>query len=252
MKQLLSTLLIGGWITTWLLGSAAAQDPVDLKVLLDLEDQQPSVVVVMDIESGWHAYGKLSDATPGIETEVSFSYPDGVQPKGELQRPEGEPYEKDFETLLLKGKSKFRQQITIDPSNEERTLKIKIRYQVCNDRLCQPPKTVTKTLSVPASQSTADDSAKIQDDPFVFDNQWFEPPKQLMVNGSPLNTFAKKSYPSPALYDIDSDGQTELIVGDISGAILVYERTDASDGLTWKQHRVLKNVEGKEISVNNW
>ena len=55
-------------------------------------------------------------------------------------------------------------------------------------------------------------------------------------------------------YDIDADGQLELVVGDIFGSLNVYENqneTGKGDPV-WSQHVGLKSTEGKPIKVSNW
>ena len=224
------------------------QNPVQVDAKLALAGPKAAqVVVTLDIESGWHAYGKLSEETPGIETTVKFTFPEGVQSQGELNRPEGIPYSKDLATSLLVGKSIFQQSIAIEPADKDREIVVKVRYQVCNETSCLPPKTVERKIAVPANAEP-----EIPDDPFEFDSKWFEAPARLTVKGKPLNSFAKKLYPSPAIFDIDNDGQDELVVGDIFGSLNIYESTDSKDDLTWQAHRSLKNSDGKAIKVNNW
>ena len=44
-----------------------------------------------------------------------------------------------------------------------------------------------------------------------------------MVAGKPLNSTARKMYPSPAIFDVDNDGKMELVVSDIFGSLTIYE-----------------------------
>ncbi|MCO6457768.1 MAG: hypothetical protein J5I93_20885 [Pirellulaceae bacterium] len=88
----------------------------------------------------------------------------------------------------------------------------------------------------------------------TFDNAFFEAPVRLMVGDQPLNAQAAQMYPSPAMYDVDADGQMELVVGDIFGSLNVYEnqnRTGQGDPV-WSQHRTLKTARGEPIKVSNW
>ena len=75
-----------------------------------------------------------------------------------------------------------------------------------------------------------------------------------MVGDTPLNVAAKQMYPSPAFYDVDNDGQTELVVGDIFGSLNVYENTnDSGKGdPVWSKHTSLETAEGEKIKVSNW
>ena len=87
----------------------------------------------------------------------------------------------------------------------------------------------------------------------AFANQHFEAPFRLMVKDAPLNTAAKQMYPSPAMYDVDQDGQDELIVGDIFGRLNVYEnQNDAKGDPVWSSHYALNTADGEAIKVSNW
>jgi hypothetical protein len=86
------------------------------------------------------------------------------------------------------------------------------------------------------------------------DSDYFEAPLRLMVGDTPLNTSAKQMYPSPAVYDVDSEGKVELVVGDIFGSLRVYENeNDTGKGdPVWSKHVALKTADGDPIKVSNW
>lgn len=87
----------------------------------------------------------------------------------------------------------------------------------------------------------------------AFVNAHFEAPFRLMVDDKPLNSAAKQRYPSPAMYDVDNDGQLELVVGDIFGSMNVYENKGDSGGdPVWNKHYALKSADGEAIKVSNW
>ena len=89
--------------------------------------------------------------------------------------------------------------------------------------------------------------------PPEFVNATFEAPFRLMVGDSPVNTAAKQMYPSPAMFDVDNDGQSELIVGDIFGGLNVYENQNDGDGdPIWSSHTALTSTDGEAIKVSNW
>jgi hypothetical protein len=79
----------------------------------------------------------------------------------------------------------------------------------------------------------------------------FEPPVRLLSEGMPLNQQEKLLYPSPVLCDIDGDGQTELVVGDLWGKLRVYPPAGKRGELTWGKGTVLK-AQGKDLVVPNW
>lgn len=72
----------------------------------------------------------------------------------------------------------------------------------------------------------------------------FGAPEALTTNGKSMTGIL---YPSPALRDIDGDGKSELLIGDLRGFIQVAE----GDGLAWGKLEQLKS--GKEpLKLHNW
>ena len=68
-----------------------------------------------------------------------------------------------------------------------------------------------------------------------------------------LNDAARQMYPSPAMFDIDRDGQLELVVGDIFGSLNVYENlSDEKSDPVWSTHIPLKLSDGEKVKVSNW
>jgi hypothetical protein len=82
----------------------------------------------------------------------------------------------------------------------------------------------------------------------------FASPVRLTVDGKPLNQSVKQMYPSPAMYDVDDDGQLELVVGDIFGRLYVYENQNRSrkGDPVWSKEQALNSRDGKPIKVSNW
>ena len=59
---------------------------------------------------------------------------------------------------------------------------------------------------------------------------------------------AEKDYPSPATYDVDGDGKVELVLGDIFGALLVYENENEGGGdPVWLAFKSLTSHDGEEL-----
>lgn len=117
--------------------------------------------------------------------------------------------------------------------------------------------TAESTTAGSASSQPAETAAKADPkppaEPPKFTNAYFEAPLRLMVDDQPLNSLAKQMYPSPAMYDVDNDGQQELIVGDIFGRLNVYENKNEGDGdPVWNKHYALKSADGENIKVSNW
>ena len=119
--------------------------------------------------------------------------------------------------------------------------KVAPKTPATSENVVIPPNPATKTKA--AAKPTRPE----------FVNATFEPPFRLMVKNEPLNTAAKQMYPSPAIYDVDNDGQNELIVGDIFGSLNVYENMNSDGGdPIWSSHYALTTADGKAIKVSNW
>ena len=76
----------------------------------------------------------------------------------------------------------------------------------------------------------------------------FEQPVELLSNGIPINADA---YPSPTLYDLDGDGQRELVIGGISGNITSTKK--AGEELTiWGETAPVLTANGDPLKLENW
>lgn len=106
----------------------------------------------------------------------------------------------------------------------------------------------------PAQQPDTRQAADADASQAQFENRHFEAPERLMVGDQPLNAETRQMYPSPAVYDVDSDGQAELVVGDIFGSLQVYENqnTSGKGDPVWGKPTRLETAEGTPIKVPNW
>jgi len=60
-------------------------------------------------------------------------------------------------------------------------------------------------------------------------------------------------YPSPAIFDVDNDGQDELVIGTIFGRLVFSENTNASAGdPIWSEPEPIETTEGEPLKLNNW
>ena len=82
------------------------------------------------------------------------------------------------------------------------------------------------------------------------DDARFAEPVLLTEDGAPLGRGLL--YPSPALYDVDADGDDELIAGDLFGYLYVFERLDGDDTLAWGEREKLAGRDGEDLKFNNW
>jgi hypothetical protein len=115
-----------------------------------------------------------------------------------------------------------------------------------------PPTPVANEAVEPPTDPTAKTETVAKAQP-EFVNATFEAPFRLMVGNRPLNTAAKQMYPSPAMFDVDHDGKSELVIGDIFGSLNVYENQNDADGdPVWSSHHALTSTTGDAIKVSNW
>ena len=85
------------------------------------------------------------------------------------------------------------------------------------------------------------------------DNQ-FESPICIKAGDKILNADGAMLYPSPAIFDVDQDGNDELVIGTIFGKIFACENSNASSvgDPVWGNPKALKTKDGKELKLNNW
>ncbi|MFT4541430.1 MAG: hypothetical protein ACI841_000268 [Planctomycetota bacterium] len=86
-----------------------------------------------------------------------------------------------------------------------------------------------------------------QDAPATDTNVRFADPIMVMAGDKPLTGM----YPSPRLYDIDRDGQVELVIGDLIGRIEYAEKTAGEDLGAWGKLKAYETGERK-LKFNNW
>lgn len=192
-----------------------------------------TVEVEFRIQPGWHTYLDVAEGSTSPKTTVELTLPDGADFAGPWTRPTGLPDVKQPGNVLLKGAATFSREVNAAAGG---TIGVKVRYQACDAEKCLRPKTVRTEAVLPRRPRSL-----------------FAAPEMLFVNDAPLNTAARQMYPSPAMYDVDNDGQTELIVGDIFGRLNVYENTQQGKGdPVWAPHVPLASADGEPIRVSNW
>lgn len=207
-----------------------------------------AITVEMAIEDGWHAYASVPDGQPYTLTTTKLQLPEAATPSSEWNRPVGLLDPNEPEIRHYEGTVQFSRSVDVMPTDKPMRVGVVVEYQVCKGFVCQPPQEVTTFVTIPGPN----DPAASTDGEFV--NKYYEAPTRLMVGDQPLNVEARQMYPSPAMYDVDNDGQIELIVGDIFGTLNVYENenTTGSGEPVWSRHTALKTAEGKQIKVSNW
>lgn len=219
---------------------------------IDNQDSEFQLIVNVKISDGWHIYDSVPEGNPSPVTELELELPEGVSQVGQWQRPDSHPDHLDPEVKVITGDAEFVCTLKIEPSDAARTAKVAVRFQICSEKMCQPPKTETLEVNIPATETESTDA---NPEPPKFENELFDAPIRLMVGNDPLNVAARQKFPSPAMYDVDHDGQLELVVGDISGHINFYENENENDseaGPKWAAHEPLKSNDGEPIRVHNW
>lgn len=129
---------------------AGAQDLVTYKAGLPeviKAGKEFSVTVDMNIEAGHHIYApSTNNAGAGlVETKISFELPDGFSKEGPPKWPKPMVYGA-YE--VFKGSSVKAVQILKAGKPGIYKVKMKIRYQVCNQDICFAPRTDETVLEI--------------------------------------------------------------------------------------------------------
>jgi|GEM_PF-2209988 len=81
----------------------------------------------------------------------------------------------------------------------------------------------------------------------------FAAPVLLTADGVEVNSEDEQLYPTPVLFDVDRDGATELVVGDLWGNLFRYERVTREDGTRgWGERDAVRYHDGAAIELPNW
>ena len=133
-------------------------DPVQWSLELDPASVSPGQRVVgllkAEIESGWHLYSPTTPAGGPIPTKIELAESPSVESWKLFQAQPNRRMDDNFnlETETYEDEAVFQFDIhlaeDVPPGSKE--LEAKVRYQVCDDRLCLPPvrKTATASLTI--------------------------------------------------------------------------------------------------------
>ena len=128
-----------------LLPAAAQMNPV--RWSMSEQGRKGSVItfkVKADIESGWHLYSISQPSGGPIPTRIWL---DGEQPfelAGQVTGPKPKSeFDRNFEMDVeyYEGVAEFSLPVK-QKSQGKQTLRVSAHFQVCNDKLCLPPRTV--------------------------------------------------------------------------------------------------------------
>ena len=140
-------------------------DPVQWSFELDPASVSPGQRVVglltAEIEPGWHLYSPTTPAGGPIPTKIEMAESPSVANWKLFQPRPNRRIDDNFqlETETYEDHAVFQFDILLaeDASLGSRELEAKVRYQVCDDRLCLPPvkKTATAKLSINTAAAAA-------------------------------------------------------------------------------------------------
>lgn len=80
----------------------------------------------------------------------------------------------------------------------------------------------------------------------------FDAPAVLRIGDQPLNEDGKIRYPSPAIFDVDNDGENELVIGSLDGVVRVCENESESSEPVWSAPQALIAKDNQPLVLNNW
>ena len=81
----------------------------------------------------------------------------------------------------------------------------------------------------------------------------FEKPVYLKVGDAPMNQSGKMLLPSPAIFDVDQDGNAELVIGSLYGDVFACENSNDGKGEpVWSAPKAVKTEDGQPMRLNNW
>ena len=196
------------------------------------------LTIEMEIKQGWHTCAEAGEG-PEQATTLELNLPEGVKTVGDWNRPAGMPGA-EFNSEIHVGTVTFSRSVVVDSSAVGKNIQVVVSYQACNDEFCNPPQTRTISITIPENATS--------------DSSLFESPVRINADGAPLNTAARKRFPSPGIFDVDGDGQAELLIGELMGSVGVYENlnTSGTGDPEWSSRKPLRDAKGKQIKTSNW
>jgi hypothetical protein len=133
---------------------AEAKKPEDVvEVRADAEPREPgpdgkqTLTVTLKIAKGWHVYANPAGVDELIPTTVQLSSAMKLA-KAEIKYPEGEEYKSpaiDKSARVYQGKTEIKvaiERARVDGKVDRSPVEVSVRYQACDDKACQLPKTV--------------------------------------------------------------------------------------------------------------
>jgi len=131
---------------------AQVEDPVKWEFSVDnVNGQEAELVFTAEIDYPWHLYSSLLPAGGPIPTTAyydesdAYTLVDGISesPKAKVKFDEGF----QMEVGTLAGKAEFRQKVKFNAAGQQK-VSGEIEFQVCDDEVCLPPKSVPFSIAV--------------------------------------------------------------------------------------------------------
>jgi len=132
--------------------SAQVYNPVSWKFSQkQISDSEYSITLHADIEKGWHTYSQHTDSNGPIPMAFTYTLAPDYKLEGKTEEDSCiTKFDSTFKVVVkyFIGHAKFTQKIAVHSPNGF-TLKGNVYYQVCNESMCLPPKTVDFAITIP-------------------------------------------------------------------------------------------------------
>lgn len=197
------------------------------------------ITVRFDMGDDWYIYKDAGEGA-GQPTTLTLNLPEGAKVIDDWSSSKDAIDGEEALSKLYTGRVDFTTTVFLEPSAFGKEIEVIASYQPCNSKYCNRPKTETINILIPG--------------PDTKTSKVFEKPVRLMVKDYFLNAEANVRFPSPAILDIDEDGQKELVIGSLSGTLGIYENLNQSGSgdPVWDSRKLLIGASGKPIRTRNW
>lgn len=157
----------------WFIIPTTAQDfldPVSWKLKIEhKEDQDYTILMLVDIESGWHIYSQEEADIEIAPIPTEFFYndsPETYELLGKTVEPDIEPiYDAVFEANIVYFENQvvFKQDIrVINPENLQ--IEVEMGFSACDDEKCLPPDFKTLSIGLDGGESKTVDASLSEED----------------------------------------------------------------------------------------
>lgn len=162
LKQIMGSrlrVLLPFWFVILSAWAVHGQDVINFELIKKNSSVEPgsdfSVLLQARLDEGWHLYSMNLPAGGPIPTKIWVEESNAFLPSGDPKQPEPIPwFDQNFnmDTSYFEGTVDFEVPVKVKPSTPpgEHQLTVKVRFMVCNDTSCLPPRTqaFTELLTV--------------------------------------------------------------------------------------------------------